>query len=91
MLSLDDGGSSSNGGSPVHSTSHTFGLSQALFSMKNVSKVAVLFKIQTTSPVNYRVKPSHGRIEPGEVKDAHSTQLIPHVGRLLINYSYNVD
>lgn len=29
------------------------------------SSAALLFRIQTTSPLSYRVKPSHGRIGPG--------------------------
>lgn len=52
------------------------GLSMATFTIKNVSEISVLFRIQTTSPINFRVKPSHGRVEPGEIKEAHSKKII---------------
>lgn len=65
----------SAGGSPTHvstAPSATPGLYQAKFTMKNVlSTDAVLFRIQTTSPLSYRVRPSHGRIEPGETQEVH--------------------
>ena len=51
-------------------------LATATFTIKNVSEISVLFRIQTTSPINFRVKPSHGRVEPGEIKEAHSKKMI---------------
>jgi hypothetical protein len=64
----------------VHSSStidspavHSPALSYAFLNVKNVSNdFPVLFKIQTTSPIHYRVKPSHGRIEAGETKEIQS-------------------
>ena len=54
----------------IHSS--TTILAQSSLTLKNVETFAVLFKIQTTSPLHYRVKPSHGRIEPGETKEINS-------------------
>lgn len=54
----------------IHSGSSS--LSQATFTIQNVFDGPVLFKIQTTSPLHYRVKPSHGRIEVGESREVHS-------------------
>lgn len=50
-------------------------LSQSSLTLKNIKTFPVLFKIQTTSPLNYRVKPSHGRIEAGEGKEINSKSL----------------
>lgn len=41
-------------------------LCHARFTMKNVSTSAVIFRIQTTSFMAYRVRPSHGKIEAGQ-------------------------
>lgn len=55
-------------------------LSHAFLKVKNVANdFAVLFKIQTTSPIHYRVKPSHGRIEVGETKEIQSNKLHKHI------------
>ena len=54
----------------IHSS--TTIIAQSSLTIKNVENFAVLFKIQTTSPLHYRVKPSHGRIEAGETKDINS-------------------
>jgi len=73
---IDNDNSSQN--NLVHSNSaadfHS-ALSYAPLTIKNVSPSAVLFKIQTTSPINYRVKPSHGRIEAGESKEVQISML----------------
>ena len=70
----------------IHSGSSA--LAQALFTMKNVSNTAVLFKVQTTSPLHYRVKPSHGRIETGETKEVNSKQITDIYNLILIIIKY---
>lgn len=52
------------------------GISHSSLELRNISESAVLFKIQSTAPIHYHVKPSHGRIEIGEVKTIHCKYLI---------------
>jgi hypothetical protein len=62
--------SHSASGSPSHVSAPAtsrYGLFEASFKIKNIQfEKAVLFRIRTTSPANYRVKPAYGRIEPSE-------------------------
>lgn len=39
---------------------------------------ALLFRIQTTSPLSYRVRPSHGRIGPSESIDIQGKSMIQY-------------
>jgi hypothetical protein len=50
-----------NGGSMGSS-----GLTSSICLRNNHHALPLLFRIQTTSPLQYRVRPSHGRIVPGD-------------------------
>jgi hypothetical protein len=45
------------------------GIAHARLQLTNVSAGPALFKIQSTAPIHYHVKPSHGRLEAGETKE----------------------
>lgn len=41
--------------------------------LTNISKVHVAFKVKTTAPKSYLVKPIHGTMKPGEKQEVHIT------------------
>ena len=55
--------------------------------LKNNSEKSILFRIQTTSPMIYRVRPSHGKLTP------HSSLTITvlHIGSTLPRETGKVD
>jgi MSP (Major sperm protein) domain len=55
-------------------------LDQKIFKISNPSSVAITFKIKTTSPKNYCVRPNVGLILPGATQEIE--------GKILILYKY---
>ena len=74
----DNNSSQSASGSPSHVSAPAtsrYGLFQATLKIKNTqADKAVLFRVRTTSPANYRVKPAYGRIEPSEEQEVKSKE-----------------
>jgi hypothetical protein len=66
-VSITTTGSAENAGPSVQAPNV---LCQSRFTMRNLlADAPVLFRIQTTSPYSFRVRPSHGRIEAGQVAE----------------------